>query len=160
MEAFLKNPKDFWPKPNRPLQQNVLASIRFIVYSSVIAFVLTKDTKVLLLGLLVLAGIYLYFRVNPSMAQNDNDPMNNFSDRVYNSERVNESMARLFPEDTRNAQRGFFTMPTDDLEPFLRMQGRGQPFCRDDQWACTAEGNTHFPDQPTRTAMNSFTGLY
>lgn len=159
MEAFLKNPTDFWPRNGRPLKQNVEATVRFIVYSSIVAFVLTKNTKVLLLGFLVLASIYLYFKVNPTPGTvSDQDPMNNFSDRVYNSEKVNSYMAEVFPDDTRNAQRGFFTMPDMDLEPFLRMQGRGQPFCRDDQWACTAEGNTHFPEESTIRAQYPFSG--
>ena len=157
MDQFLKKPNDFWPKAGNTFNDNVMASTRFIVYSSLIVFVLNRDNRVLLLGALVIAGIYLYLQLNPAPKQTDEDPMNNFSSRLYDADHVDKIMSRVFPDDTRNAQRNFFTMPDMDLEPFLLMQGRGQPYCRDDPCACTAEGNPHFPDEATRRAQ--YTGM-
>lgn len=154
MDQFVKNPGEFWPKSGNTFDDNLWASVRFVVYSTIITFLIKRDPKVVVLGALVLAGLYMYFRVNPQTVVNGQDPMNNFSDeRIYNEDEVDKFMAKAFPDDTRNAQRGFFTMPTMDLEPFLQMQGRGQPYCRDDQSACTAEGNTHFPDEATIRAQ-------
>jgi hypothetical protein len=160
--ALLENPSDFWPSSTQSFPDKVNATSRFIIYSSIIAFGFKKDPKILLLGVLVLAAIYMYFKINPVHnlpTVNQEDPMNNFSDdRMYDPDSVSRIMSKVFPDDKRNAERGFFTMPTMDLEPFLELQGRGRPYCRDDQSACTAEGNTHFPDETTMRAQYGLTG--
>lgn len=154
MDQFVKNPAEFWPKSGNTFNNNVWASIRFIVYSTLITYLIKRDPKIIVLGIFVLTGIYLYFKVNPQPSINSQDPMNNFTDeRIYDEDEVTKFMEKAFPDDTRNAQRGFFTMPNMDLEPFLAMQGRGRSYCRDDQSACTAEGNTHFPDEATMRAQ-------
>lgn len=159
--ALLEKPGEFWPSSRQSFPDKVNASSRFVVYSTIIAFGFKKDPKIILLGVLVLFSIYIYFKINPVHGiptANDQDPMNNFSDdRVYDPENVSKIMSKMFPDDKRNAERAFFTMPTMDLEPFLEMQGRGRPYCRDDQSACTAEGNTHFPEETTMRAQYGLT---
>jgi hypothetical protein len=151
--ALLKNPMVFWPSSTMNPSDSVNATTRFIIYSSIIAFYFKRDPKIFVLAVLVMLGIFLFFKINPK--QNDSsDPMNNFTDdRDYDSEKVDRFMERAFPDDRRNAERPFFTMPTWDLKPFLEMQGRGKSYCRDDQSACTAEDNTHFPDETTMRAQ-------
>jgi len=154
--ALIEKPLDFWPRSGQQISEKVNSTTRFIVYSSLVAYFFKRDPRVLILGIMVLLGIFLWFQVNPSaeVTTDAEDPLNNFTeDRVYNSEEVDRFMEKAFPDDRRNAERPFFTMPTWDLKPFLDMQGRGRPYCRDDQSACTAEGNTHFPDETTMRAQ-------
>ena len=159
--VLMEAPSEFWPRSSQSFPDKVNATSRFIIYSSLIAFGFKKDPKILLLGVLVLFSIFLYFKLNPVHnlpSVNRDDPFNNFTEeRMYDPESVSNFMSKVFPDDKRNAERGFFTMPTMDLEPYLDLQGRGQPSCRDDQSACTAEGNTHFPLEATMRAQYGLT---
>jgi len=159
--ALLEAPSEFWPRASQSFSDKVNATSRFIIYSSLIAFGFKKDPKILLLGVLVLASIFFYFKLNPAHGlptMNRQDPLNNFTDdRVYDPDNVSQFMSKVFPDDKRNAERGFFTMPTMDLEPYMQIQGRGQPMCRDDQSACTPESNMHFPLEATIRAQYGLT---
>jgi hypothetical protein len=158
--ALLEDPMAFWPTQKQNFADKVNSVTRFIIYSSAVAYFFKRDPKVILLGILVLLAMFLYFKVNPNPAitVDPQDPMNNFTDdRVYNPQNVSNFMSRAFPDDKRNAERPFFTMPTWDLEPFLALQNRGMEYCRDNQSACTAEGNPHYPDEPTIRAQYGLT---
>lgn len=53
---------DFWPSDRQTAKERVEATTRFIVYAVVILFLIRRDSRVVLLGALVLAVLYgLYF---------------------------------------------------------------------------------------------------
>jgi hypothetical protein len=62
-EVFKReNLMDFWPSDRQSAKERVEATTRFIVYAVVLLFLIRRDSRVVLLGGLVLAVLYgLYF---------------------------------------------------------------------------------------------------
>lgn len=62
-EVFKReNLMDFWPSDRQTAKERVEATTRFIVYAVVLLFLIRRDSRVVLLGGLVLAVLYgLYF---------------------------------------------------------------------------------------------------
>lgn len=63
-EVFKKESMlDFWPSDRQTAKERVESTTRFIIYAVVILFMIRRDPRVILLGLLVLGVLYtLYFK--------------------------------------------------------------------------------------------------
>lgn len=147
---------DFWPTSKQDFSERINSGSRFIVYSTIVAFALKKDPKIILLGILVLTGLFIFFKMTPALKGatpfNKNDPMSNFTDeKIFDKSNSDSIMKDVFPDDTRNAERNFFTMPTNDLDAFLQGMGRGFPSCR--EGFCT-EDNPRQPEIMQRRAAS------
>lgn len=149
----------FWPSSKQTYQERFESSARFVVYASLLAFLLRKDVRIIMLGVLVLLGMYIYYRLSPKSYSNystvsDNNPAGNYlmGDNPYRlpTRATSEEISQKLNLPSRWAERQFYTMPVTtaggDLESFLAFNGRGQPNCRENQWMCTDEGNPRHPE--------------
>ena len=71
MSAWFNNPqelfnvkklKSFWPTASQTVGERVNASTRFIIYASVILFVIQKDPRVLILGAVSIGILYAFYQ--------------------------------------------------------------------------------------------------
>jgi hypothetical protein len=61
-EVFRKDKlTDFWPTNRQTAKERVESTTRFIVYAAIVVFLIRRDSRVLLLGLLVLAVLYMMY---------------------------------------------------------------------------------------------------
>ncbi len=148
----------FWPSARQTRQERMESSMRFIAYASLITFFMKRDTRIILLGILMILAIYLYMRITPSTARNynvtDDNPAGNvlLTDDVHRppTYATSDEISNKLNMPSRWAERQFYTMPNttvpNDLGAFLEFNGRGAPNCRENQWACTDEGNPRHPE--------------
>lgn len=152
----------FWPSRQQTFDERINSSSRFIIYSSLVAYGFKKDIRILVLGVLVLLAMYILYRMSPAFLNvpfNKNDPMGNFTEsKLFDKDNSDRVMRSVFPDDVRNAERNFFTMPVDDIEPILQANGRSVMNCKSDQSMCNLESHSRFPGLPsmrtTATGVN------
>jgi hypothetical protein len=128
--------------------------VRFIIYSTIIAFILKRDVRIILLGGLVLLSIYLYMRMTPSSVNttsvSSDNPLGNvlLTEDPYRppTKATDEEISQKLNLPSRWAERQFYTMPQDDLGAYLAFNGRGFASCRDNQSACSADNNPRHPE--------------
>lgn len=173
-----ENLMKFWPSSKQAYDERINSTSRFIIYSSLVAYTLRRDVRILLLCILILVSIFLTYKLKPPVeksltAPTMDNPMGNilmsdytrFPDRPrsnYDQESIHDKMVNIFPENTRNAERQFYgtastTIP-NDLDSFLDFTYSGlksRPNCRENQMACTAENNPRMPERPQLYTMNS-----
>lgn len=155
---------EFWPSNKQSGIQRVYATCRFIIYGTLIAFALKRNVKILVLGTVLLIGLYLYARQYVTVTSeeqlcttSEEDPFGNLQyTKCYIPSRTRRWARDVFSNDKRNAERNFFTMPTNDLDSFLEYVhgGKDKPFCRQDQSMCIADTNPMFMDDPQRRTLN------
>ena len=161
---LLKEPTKFWPKSDDSQDDQINAVSRFIIYGSFVAYFFNREKKIFISALIILFALVLFtkFRhvtpfANKESPFNPEDPFGNFSEyRKYDKDNVQKAMEKIFPEDTVNAQRQFFSMPNNDMGEFLEyVHGGKKPFCRQDQSACSADDNPRMMELPhLRATMN------
>lgn len=148
----------FWPSQKQTQIERIEATARFIVYGSIISFALKRNVKILVLGTVLLIGLYFYSKqmigatfMDP---QNPEDPFQNFQNtKLYNQSAARRWAQDTFSSDVRNAERNFYTAPTNDLDSFLGfVHGGRKPFCRQDQSVCSADTNPMFMEEQQRRA--------
>lgn len=70
-QVLSKNLLSFWPNDKQDVNERVNATTRFIIYISVILFVIQKDSRVFVLGAVALGVLYAFYTsdimVNPTM---------------------------------------------------------------------------------------------
>lgn len=163
-EILLQNPQRFWPKSSYSADEQINSVTRFIIYGSIVTYFLKKDKRIFVACLLLLGALFAFTRfrhVTPFSGKesfNKDDPMGNFKEfRHYDKDNVKKSMEEIFPEDTANAQRAFFTMPSNDLQAYLDFVhgGKDKPFCRQDQRACSADDNPRMMEAPHLRAITN-----
>lgn len=161
---LLKNPTKFWPTPKDTQDDQINSASLFIIYGTTLAYFLKKEKNILVVGVLILVALFLFTKVRhvtplatKTSEFNPDDPFGNFAhDRTYDKENVSKSMKKLFPEDTVNAERAFFSMPNDDMDKYLNfVHGGKKPFCRQDQSVCSADDNPMFMDQTQLRAVTN-----
>ncbi len=149
----------FWPSMKQSSDERINSSSRFIIYASLIAYGFRKDVRILVLALLILTGIYILYRMSPAVLDapfNRNDPMGNFTDtKTFDKENSDRVMRSIFPDDLRNAERNFFTMPVDDIEPLLQANGKYEMNCKSDRSMCNLETHSRFVGMPNLRAMSA-----
>jgi Family of unknown function (DUF5762) len=155
---------DFWPTRRQSFDERINATSRFILYASIVAYILKRDNRIIGLGGLVLVGIYLFYKVRhvtPAAKLTPdfdvNDPLGNLAEhKEFDRERGRVALKDIFPDDYRNAERNFFTMPNNDMDAFLEyVHGGKKPFCRQDQGSCKAESNPMMMEEVHRDATTS-----
>lgn len=130
---------DFWPTSRQTAEERVLATTRFILYAIVLVYIIRRDARVVALGVLVLAALYVLYGMNMipdgkravmtgpkvvsglRMPTHDN-PMANFllgDDPSFNQQapwypsmkkEVQQEWASIHPfERKRDAERNFYT---------------------------------------------------
>jgi hypothetical protein len=148
----------FWPSQKQTPIERIESTARFIIYGSLIAFALKRNVKILILGTVLLIGLFFYSNqmlgVSFVNGMNTEDPFGNLQmNKVYNASTAKQWAQDTFTSDMRNAERNFYTAPSNDLDSFLGfVHGGRKPFCRQDQSACIAETNPRFMDEPQRRA--------
>lgn len=55
---------DFWPTARQTAEERVLATTRFILYAVVLVYLIRRDARVVALGALVLAALYVLYTMN------------------------------------------------------------------------------------------------
>ena len=161
---LLDTPTKFWPRSEDSQDDQINAVTRFIIYGSIVAYFFKREKKIFVSALLLIGALLLFtkFRhVTPFAKKepsfNPEDPFGNLNEyKKYDKENVQKTMKRIFPEDTVNAERAFFTMPNNDMGEFLEyVHGGKKPFCRQDQSACSADDNPRMMEYPQlRATMN------
>jgi hypothetical protein len=151
---------DFWPQKSQDPKERALATARFVIYTSVVLFVLKRDTRILMLGAGILFVLFMMYKNNmikdaiikvsmpdggPSATANNfmgnplmqNYPMGRDVSIPSNSNQVWESI-HPFMEDKKFSQSNFFKMPNNNLADFLHgaYPSMFGPSCRDDTSVC------------------------
>jgi len=55
---------DFWPRATQTAKERVASTIRFVIYATVIVYLITRDVRVVALGGLVLAILFFMIKSN------------------------------------------------------------------------------------------------
>ena len=55
---------DFWPTSRQTAEERVLATTRFILYAIILVYLIRRDARVVALGALVLAALYVLYGTN------------------------------------------------------------------------------------------------
>jgi hypothetical protein len=55
---------DFWPTARQTAEERVLATTRFILYAVVLVYLIRRDARIVALGALVLAALYVLYGMN------------------------------------------------------------------------------------------------
>jgi hypothetical protein len=55
---------DFWPTSDQSSEERVLATTRFILYAMALVYIIKRDGRVVALGLLVLAALYVLYSLD------------------------------------------------------------------------------------------------
>lgn len=148
----------FWPTVKQTPIERLESTARFIIYGSLIAFAMKRNVKILVLGTVMLIGLYIYSKqtlgVSILNSSSVDDPFGNFPmSKVYNAATAKQWANDTFSSDTRNAERNFYTAPSNDMDSFLGfVHGGRKPFCRQDQTMCSADTNPMFMEEPHRRA--------
>lgn len=52
----------FWPNADQSLEERINSGSRFIIYASCLVYILRRDVRVIIVGLLALSGLYIIYR--------------------------------------------------------------------------------------------------
>jgi hypothetical protein len=171
---------DLWPSKKQNPRQRVLATARFVVIASLIAFVLKRDTRIIALGAGILFILYMMYTngmIKPasseykdiSLTSNSDNFMGNTLMKNYpmgqnygipsNSDEV-WNKVHPFLEDKKFSQHNFFKMPNNNLGDFLKgaYPDMFKPTCRDDTSVCDPEIRTEYIQ--TRGPARTNNGMY
>lgn len=55
---------DFWPTSRQTAEERVLATTRFILYAVVLTYLIRRDARIVALGALVIAALYVLYSMN------------------------------------------------------------------------------------------------
>lgn len=162
-EVLVSNPQKFWPSSSDSNDEQINSVSRFIIYGSIVSYAIKRDKRIFVACLLILFALFAFTRfrhVTPFSGNefNKDDPMGNFKEfKKYDKENVRKTMNEVFPVDTANAERAFFTMPSNDLQAYLDFVhgGKNKPFCRQDQTACSADDNPRMMEAPHLRAVTN-----
>lgn len=159
--------RNFWPTKSQSRIEQLKSVARFIVYGTIIAFIIKRNVRILVVGAIIFAAVYYYANSvtkDPSVADypcsafNPDDPLGNLGyEKCYKPKDAQVWANMAFTSDKRNAERSWFTVPTNDLDSYIDFVygGKKVPFCRQDQGACIADANPRFADHPQRSAMRA-----
>jgi hypothetical protein len=104
-QVLSKNLLSFWPNDKQDVNERVNATTRFIIYISVILFVIQKDSRVFVLGGVALGVLYAFYTsgimVNPTMrpAQADGRVHPSLGRTVCEAPTKNNPMANVLISD-------------------------------------------------------------
>jgi len=154
----------FWPSSHQSFDERINSTSRFIIYSSILAFAIRRDSRIILLAVLMLVAMFAYIKIKPSNGTpttshiNRDNPMGNIlmneytenpqrSETRYDPKLVDTQMNTIFPTNQRWAERQFYTMPSttipNDQDSFLNFAygGKDSMNCKSGG-VCNLENNT------------------
>jgi len=135
--------KNFWPSSTQTPQENTFSIIRFILYASVLVYILTGDYRITYLGLAIIAymvftNVQVYEKYAPPPPRPPPQSPSAPSGAVAEAEVSQQILAPGIPQDTPHVpnwslvhphidttslQQRFFKMPENNLETFKKMNG-------------------------------------
>lgn len=155
---LVAKPLQFWPGSKQTYDERINSTSRFIIYSSLIVYAMKRDIRVIILMGVVIVGIFLIVKLAPhktataSMISEEN-PLGNVLLTDYSAypnrpatyadaDLIETQMQKIFPSNTRVAERQFYTMPNttipNDQDAFLNfVYGGRRDNCKSDQSMCT-----------------------
>ena len=75
---------EFWPSKDMCYEQKLNAITRLIILISILGYVLTRSTRILLVGFLTVLAIFTYFKIrNGKEKEKDNEGFMVIGDNVY-----------------------------------------------------------------------------
>jgi hypothetical protein len=175
------NLKKFWPTKKQEPKERVLATMRFVIYLSVILFIIKQDKRIIILGMGILFVLYMMYSNGmvkkysetyrsagepTATADNfmDNTLMANYPMGPNTGVPTNsdEEWKKIHPflEGSHWSQMNFFKMPNNNLNEFTRgaYEPMFKPTCRDDNEVCD---QTTRPDWiQSRGPARTNNGLY
>jgi hypothetical protein len=119
-----KKLNSFWPSKYQQPRERILATMRFVIYTSLLIFVIRRDVRILVFGAGVL--FLLYNMLTPP-------------DKIQ--EKQSEIRTDIWKSDGSGEyafNRSFYKPPENDLGPFLQgaYPTMFRPRCRDDSTVC------------------------
>jgi hypothetical protein len=120
---------DFWPSGYATQEQNTQSTVRFILYATVVAFLITRDVKYILIGAAAAAFVMSQYTSLFSEVYEDESPPPKQAQQVFDEN----------PLISDNAFTNRFNpVPTNDLKTHLesRFSGMMGPNCREDPSKC------------------------
>jgi len=104
-QLLSKNLLSFWPNDKQDVNERVNATTRFIIYISVVLFIIQKDSRVFVLAVVALGVLYAFYTsdimVNPTMrpAQADGRVSPSLGREVCEAPSLNNPMANVLLSD-------------------------------------------------------------
>ncbi len=65
----------FWPHPGQSFEQRINSSSRFIIYAMCGLYLMKRDIRIIVLGLVALAGLYIMYNAPTSDYKKTNNPV-------------------------------------------------------------------------------------
>ena len=65
----------FWPHPDQSFEDRINASSRFIIYAICGLYLVKRDTRIIVLGLVALAGLYFLYNAPTNDSKRTNSPV-------------------------------------------------------------------------------------
>ena len=144
----------FWPTEKQTVKERVYSTTRFIVYLSVILYLIRRDVRILVMGVAALGVLYYMYQngmvkdpefVYKNRATPDNVMNNGLDGGPPDRLALREAWDTIHPygEGRWFAEHNFYTAPTSDNEKFIKnaYSNMMMPVCRDDPYFCN-------PDNP------------
>lgn len=124
MEIFAKDQiMNFWPSKTKTHQENVFATIRFILYASVLIYILSRDYRAVYIGLGVITYITM---VGVEVTENYAIPPALNADTVGVPQKTPDvpNFNEVHPNlDTKSLQQRFFKMPVNEIDSLKKLHG-------------------------------------
>lgn len=167
LKEIFRNDKllQFWPSSRQSSKDRIASTVRFVLYASVLVYILTNDVRVMILGVLVLGTLYVMNQsgmvpdgnvrsafgdisgvvqptldnpwMNPLMADDKDRPPSAYYPTVRND--IQKVWDKIHPfARQKDAMRNFYTIPENDQTAFAQA-AHGVPFspmCRDTPSMC------------------------
>jgi Family of unknown function (DUF5762) len=129
-EIFAKDKiTKFWPTKSQSHQENVFATIRFILYASVLIYILTKDYRAVYVGLAVIAyitlvGVEVVEGYDAAVPQAAGVPQTTDAAGVPQTTPDIPDFSQVHPTiDTTSLQQRFFKFPVNEIESLKQLNG-------------------------------------
>jgi hypothetical protein len=134
IEEIFANDKlsNFWPSSSQTHQENVFSTIRFILYASVLIYIITKDYRVVYLGLGIIAYVtFVGVEVKESYVD---EPYPNMIPPINPPSIVQNGVPQTTPKppdfskvhpniNTTSLNQRFFKMPVNEIESLKNLMG-------------------------------------
>ena len=127
----------FWPSSTQTHQENIFATIRFILYASVLIYIITKDYRVVYLGLGIIAYINLVGVEVQESYVTEEPPTETFTDIPAPTDQVKMAtgipqetpdvpdFSKIHPKlDTTSLTQRFFKMPVNEIDSLKNLHGK------------------------------------
>jgi hypothetical protein len=121
-----------WPSNDQSPKERIASSIRFVLYTTFLVYIIKRDTRVVLLGIGISFILYTMYNngavTSVKGAYDGNAAGYGYMGREWNP----------MTDGTYSSQHSFFQMPENNLDAFLKgaYPDMFRPRCRDDTASC------------------------